>query len=83
MVGCQPLQKVRNSAFFMFGAIAKRLCNGLQIRVARFDSGSRLQILKPLQPCRRGFLLLYAALFSVASMVKLVDTADLKSAAFP
>ena len=27
-----------------FGAIAKRLCNGLQIRLARFDSGSRLQI---------------------------------------
>jgi hypothetical protein len=25
------------------GAIAKRLCNGLQIRLARFDSGSRLQ----------------------------------------
>ena|GEM_PF-3025258 len=27
-----------------FGAIAKRLCTGLQIRVGRFDSGSRLQI---------------------------------------
>src|SRR5690554_2551190 len=27
----------------MFGAIAKRLCTGLQIHVARFDSGSRLQ----------------------------------------
>ena len=26
-----------------FGAIANRLCNGLQIRLARFDSGSRLQ----------------------------------------
>ena len=26
------------------GAIAKRLCTGLQIRVGRFDSGSRLQI---------------------------------------
>ena len=25
------------------GAIANRLCNGLQIRVAQFDSGSRLQ----------------------------------------
>ena len=25
------------------GAIAKRLCTGLQIRVGRFDSGSRLQ----------------------------------------
>ena len=25
------------------GAIAKRLCTGLQIRLAQFDSGSRLQ----------------------------------------
>jgi hypothetical protein len=25
------------------GAIANRLCNGLQIRLAQFDSGSRLQ----------------------------------------
>ena len=25
------------------GAVAKRLCTGLQIRVGRFDSGSRLQ----------------------------------------
>jgi hypothetical protein len=25
------------------GAIAKRLCNGLQIRLVQFDSGSRLQ----------------------------------------
>jgi hypothetical protein len=28
---------------FLHGAIAKRLCTGLQIRVGRFDSGSRLQ----------------------------------------
>ena len=27
-----------------FGAIANRLCNGLQIRLAQFDSGSRLQL---------------------------------------
>ena len=27
----------------VFGAIANRLCNGLQIRLAQFDSGSRLQ----------------------------------------
>jgi hypothetical protein len=27
-----------------FGAIAKRLCTGLQIRVGRFDSGSRLHL---------------------------------------
>ena len=26
-----------------FGAIAKRLCSGLQSRLGRFDSGSRLQ----------------------------------------
>ncbi|GEM_PF-4838311 len=25
------------------GAVAKRLCTGLQIRVGRFDSGPRLQ----------------------------------------
>jgi hypothetical protein len=27
-----------------FGAVAKRLCTGLQIRVGRFDSGPRLHI---------------------------------------
>ena len=27
-----------------FGALAKRLCSGLQIRLVRFDSGTRLQI---------------------------------------
>jgi hypothetical protein len=26
-----------------YGAIAKRLCRGLQSRLGRFDSGSRLQ----------------------------------------
>ena len=26
-----------------YGAVAKRLCTGLQIRVGRFDSGPRLQ----------------------------------------
>jgi hypothetical protein len=31
-------------AIYRNGAIAKRLCTGLQIRVGRFDSGSRLQI---------------------------------------
>ena len=36
------------------GAIAKRLCTGLQIRLAQFDSGSRLQ----------GFILIYQALSS-------------------
>ena len=28
------------------GAIAKRLCTGLQIRLAQFDSGSRLHLNK-------------------------------------
>ncbi|SIT38277.1 hypothetical protein BN2476_170059 [Paraburkholderia piptadeniae] len=36
-----------------YGAIAKRLCSGLQSRVGRFDSGSRLQQRKA--PTRRGF----------------------------
>jgi hypothetical protein len=36
------------------GAIAKRLCTGLQIRLAQFDSGSRLQ----------GFILINQALSS-------------------
>ena len=31
--------------FLGHGAIAKRLCTGLQIRVGRFDSGSRLHCL--------------------------------------
>jgi hypothetical protein len=29
------------------GAVAKRLCTGLQIRVGRFDSGPRLHLLSP------------------------------------
>ena len=36
----------RIAGCFGNGAIAKRLCTGLQIRVGRFDSGSRLQIRK-------------------------------------
>ena len=41
--GKQPLP------FFLDnGAIAKRLCTGLQIRVGRFDSGSRLHHSMPL-----------------------------------
>jgi hypothetical protein len=28
---------------YRYGAIAKRLCSGLQSRLGRFDSGSRLQ----------------------------------------
>jgi hypothetical protein len=65
------------------GAIAKRLCNGLQIRLARFDSGSRLHFFSPTAPptprWRGCFVCTIARLGPV---VKLVDTADLKSAAF-
>ena len=37
------------------GAIAKRLCPGLQIRLVQFDSGSRLQLgpSRPEKPCRQ------------------------------
>ena len=62
------------------GAIAKRLCNGLQIRLGRFDSATRLHFF-PLvsyptcgtsgrRACDNARL---------APVVKLVDTADLKS----
>ena len=37
------------------GAIAKRLCTGLQIRLAQFDSGSRLHMYQRLSPPREGF----------------------------
>ena len=60
------------------GAVTKRLCIGLQIRLARFDSGPRLQITAP------STLLPGLFCFTIASharMVKLVDTSDLKSAA--
>ena len=63
-----------------FGAIAKRLCNGLQIRLVRFDSGSRLHFFFPpltfLSP-RGGLPSCDNA--RLAPVVKLVDTADLKS----
>jgi hypothetical protein len=39
----QLVATVQQSAY---GAIAKRLCSGLQSRLGRFDSGSRLQQLK-------------------------------------
>ena len=39
-----PAQGKRKLPFFAkHGAVAKRLCTGLQIRVGRFDSGPRLQ----------------------------------------
>ena len=75
------------------GAIAKRLCPGLQIRSARFDSGSRLQQIKALPQCKAFFFgdlliapravvcLLCSIIHPLARVVKLVDTADLKSAA--
>jgi hypothetical protein len=39
------------------GAIAKRLCTGLQIRLAQFDSGSRLQCNARTPPRVRAFFL--------------------------
>jgi hypothetical protein len=40
------------------GAIAKRLCTGLQIRLAQFDSGSRLHMNQGLTSDRESFFLL-------------------------
>jgi hypothetical protein len=37
------------------GAIAKRLCTGLQIRLAQFDSGSRLHTNQGLTITRKSF----------------------------
>jgi hypothetical protein len=37
------------------GAIAKRLCTGLQIRLAQFDSGSRLHKNQGLTSNRKSF----------------------------
>jgi hypothetical protein len=67
------------------GAIANRLCNGLQIRLAQFDSGSRLQEFW-LNSARKGLVSRTAEAFLLqdsnpARVVKLVDTSDLKSAA--
>ena len=47
--GCFPLFVY---VVYRDGALAKRLCTGLQIRVGRFDSGTRLQIQTscPLRP---------------------------------
>lgn len=56
----QRLPPEKGSSRFPFlsglppGAIAKRLCNGLQIRLARFDSGSRLQLFIPIATPRTG-----------------------------
>ena len=63
------------------GAVAKRLCTGLQIRLAQFDSGPRLQYLatSASSACVDGAFLFHNG--SSARVVKLVDTADLKSAA--
>jgi hypothetical protein len=49
------------------GGVAEWLCSGLQSRGRRFDSDLRLQ---------------FGLVRSVARVVKLVDTADLKSAAY-
>ena len=39
-----------------YGAVTKRLCTGLQIRLARFDSGPRLHQMIIVKPLKRGFL---------------------------
>ena len=41
--------------FLAQGAVAKRLCTGLQIRVGRFDSGPRLQLNQGLTNDRKSF----------------------------
>ena len=46
------------------GAVAKRLCTGLQIRLAQFDSGSRLQK-KAVTANSNGFLIGLALLVLV------------------
>ncbi len=63
-----PLQ-IFPSAEIKKGAIAKRLCTGLQIHVARFDSGSRLHCFSRYR---------YSGTYP-ARMVESVDTGDLKS----
>ena len=64
------------------GAIAKRLCNGLQIRLVRFDSGSRLQIfLSDRAPDAEPFVFPGRPHNRApARVAKSVDAADLKSA---
>jgi hypothetical protein len=62
------------------GGITKRLCRGLQILLDRFDSDSRLQFSK--KALKRFFSLRSALSYVIARVVKLVDTADLKSAAY-
>jgi hypothetical protein len=52
--------------------MADWLCSGLQIRVSRFDSGFRLQMLLFIPACIHTST-------PVARVVKLVDTRDLKS----
>ncbi len=54
----------------LHGALAKRLCSGLQIRLVRFDSGTCLHIDKPVRGLDTD---------CGARVVKSVDTRDLKS----
>ena len=42
-----------------FGAVAKRLCTGLQIRVGRFDSGPRLHMNQQVSPVRGFFVAVF------------------------
>ena len=64
------------------GGVAKWLCSGLQSRLRRFDPDPRLQYSKKSAVCA---FFTCAADFGAqhARVVKLVDTADLKSAAYP
>jgi hypothetical protein len=43
--------------FLAQGAVAKRLCTGLQIRVGRFDSGPRLHSYQGLTNDRKSFFI--------------------------
>src|SRR4051812_22299469 len=64
------------------GGVAKWLCSGLQSRLRRFDPDPRLQFSKK-APCALFLLVRLLSLAHCARVVKLVDTADLKSAAYP
>ena len=52
--------------FLAQGAVAKRLCTGLQIRVGRFDSGPRLQLFQKSSP-ERGYFFVGVGSMTLAS----------------
>lgn len=57
-----------------FGAIAKRLCSGLQSRLGRFDSGSRLQVERDKALIRQGFSFSYVAFILVIELHRVVKS---------